>query len=569
MQISDLFSITVFLAVLLVCIPFLGMFLAQLYLGRPTFLYPFLGWLERFTYKILAINPSEEMNARRYIGSLLWFSFWGLVLLFCIQIFQTRLPLNPQQMPDVPWLLALNTAVSFVTNTNWQAYVGETTMSHGTQMWGLTVQNFLSAASGNAVLMAFIRGFVRKSSSGIGNFWADIVRSVIYLLLPLSFLLSLILVSQGVVQTLSPYVSVETLEGEIQLIPVGPVASQVAIKEVGSNGGGFFNANSSHPFENPSHLSNFLQTLMIILIPAASVYAFSILIHSKKRGWWILAAMALFWLTSLTLSIYSESIKNPILEAFPVLEGKETRFAGIDTLLWMNSTTGTSNGSVNAMHSSLSPLAGGVALLNMMLEEVVFGGIGIGLCNMLIFILLTVFLSGLMVGRTPEYLGKKVEKQEMPWVVVVILVPSILILLGSSITCLFDKPMNDLSSSGPHRLTTLLYAFTSTAMNNGSAFANINANTDFYNASFAVVMLLGRLSGLIPCLVLAGHFAAKKMTPPSPGTLVTDTFLFALMLFFVIIITCALTFFPALSLGPIMEHMLMLRGQSFPYVPPG
>jgi K+-transporting ATPase ATPase A chain len=552
-----------FIGILLILTPLLGKYLAEVFQGKRTLLHPILGWLETLCYRIGGVDPEEEMDWGRYAKVMLLFNLWSFFFVLSVQMLQFYLPFNPQHFENVPWPLAFNTAVSFVTNTNWQAYAGETTLSYATQMWGLTVQNFLSAATGTAVLFAFIRGFVRKQMNTIGNFWADLVRTLVYILLPIAFIFSFALVSQGVVQTLSPYAEATTLEGAKQVIPVGPAASQIAIKQIGTNGGGFYNTNSAHPFENPTPLSNFLEMLAIVLIPAATVYAYGILIGSKRHGWIILSIMFVIWLGGFALASYSEGLKNPIMEVAPYLEGKETRFGITDSILWATITTATANGSVNAMHDSLSPLAGGIAMLNIMLSELVFGGIGVGLCSMLMYILTTVFLSGLMVGRTPEYLGKKIEKKDILWVIIAILLPSILILVGSGISSVLPIALKSLSDQGPHGLTQILYTFSSAAGNNGSAFAGINANTDYYNIVLGVVMILGRLSILVPSLAVAGQLAKKKIVPPSAGTLSTNTFLFAALLLCVILIVCALTFFPALSLGPIVEQILMVRGQGF------
>jgi len=503
------------------------------------------------------------MNWRQYIGALLAFNALGFVVVFLLQIAQSGLPLNPQRLVGVPWVLAFNTAVSFMTNTNWQAYAGETTLSYLTQMLGLTVQNFLSAATGIAVFLSLARGIARKTSENIGNFWVDIVRSVIYVLLPLSIVLSLALVSQGVIQTFSGSVKVTTLEGGKQTIPLGPVASQIAIKQLGTNGGGFFNANSTHPFENPTPLSNFLEMLSILLIPAALTYTYGIMVKNKRHGWIIFSVMFFLWLAGLALSLYAEYRGNPLLENMVSMEGKETRFGVVNSILWSTSTTAASNGSVNAMHSSLSPLAGGVAMLNMMLGEIVFGGIGSGVYGMLLFVLLTVFIAGLMVGRTPEYLGKKIEAREIQMTIVGILAPSAVILVGAGVAAVLPAGLSSLANKGPHGLSEILYAFTSAAANNGSAFAGLNANTSFYNLALGIAMLIGRFAVIIPCLVIAGSLAAKKVTPSSAGTFTTDNLTFAVLLVAVIMIVGALTFFPVLALGPIIEHLLMLGGRVF------
>lgn len=545
--------------------PLIGKLWSLLVNGKRTILHPLFGWLETATYRIVNIQPEEEMAWQEYAKNVVVFNLFGAMLLFLILIFQAYLPLNPQEFSGLPWELAFNTAISFMTNTNWQSYAGETTLSYASQMLGLTTQNFLSAATGSAVLMALIRGILKKSSGVIGNFWADLVRSVVYLLLPLAVILSLIFVSQGVVQTLSPYHPIDTLDDGTHLVPVGPVASQAAIKILGTNGGGFFNANAAHPLENPTALSNFLQTVLILAVPASMVYAYGLLSGSMRHAWILLAVMLVIWLIGFVCTIYAESLNNPVLTENPIWEGKEVRFGSISSLLWGTATTATSNGSVNMMHESLSPLAGGIVLFNMMLGEVVFGGVGVGLCSMIMFILLTVFLCGLMVGRTPEYRGKKINRHDIQWIVVAILSPNILILLGSGIASVLSTAQASLSTFGPHGLTEILYAFTSAGANNGSAFAGLNANTPFYNLSLGVVMIIARMAILIPSLAIAGNFAKKQSTPISIGTLSTDNLLFAILLFSTILIVGGLSFLPALSLGPIVEHLLMVQGHAFPF----
>jgi K+-transporting ATPase ATPase A chain len=521
------------------------------------------GWIERGIYKLCKIDPLEEMAWQKYAGALLAFNALGFLIVFLLQITQSKLLLNPQKLTSVPWILAFNTAVSFMTNTNWQSYAGETTLSYLTQMLGLTVQNFLSAATGIAVFLALTRGIIRKTINTIGNFWADVVKSVVYILLPLSIVLSLILVSQGVVQTFNHYTEATTLEGAKQIVPLGPAASQIAIKQLGTNGGGFFNANSAHPFENPTPLSNFLEMLSLLLIPAALTYTYGIMVKNKRHGQIIFAVMLFLLLAGLTLSLYAEYTGNPLLGNAISLEGKETRFGVVNSILWSTSTTAVSNGSVNAMHSSLSPLAGGVAMFNIMLGEIIFGGVGSGMYGMLLFILLTIFLAGLMVGRTPEYLGKKIEAKEIQMTIVGILAPSAVILVGAGVAAVLPAALSSLANKGPHGLSEILYAFASAAGNNGSAFAGLNANTDFYNLTLAVTMLIGRFAVILPCLVIAGSLAAKKITPFSAGTFTTDNLTFAIILIGVILIVGALTFFPALALGPIIEHLLMLGGRAF------
>ncbi len=551
-----------FIFLLFIVVPILGHYMAWIFNDQRNSI-PILGTLERIIYRICGINPAEEMKWTGFAIAMLFFNAMGIIFLFLLQLLQGWLPFNPQGFSGVEPALAFNTAASFVTNTNWQAYGGENTLSYLTQMTGLTVQNFVSAATGNAVLLALIRGITRKASSTIGNFWVDLTRTVVYLFLPFCIIIALFLITQGVIQNLHPYVQATTLSNEQQLIPMGPVASQIAIKQLGTNGGGFFNANSAHPFENPTPLSNFLETFLIFCIPAAATYMYGLLIKSIKQGWIIFSVMFVLWIGGLAIALASEYSHNPIMEYSPVLEGIETRFGVNNSTLWAVTTTGTSNGSVNSMHSSLSPLAGGIAMFNIMIGEVIFGGVGVGLCSMIMFILLTVFLAGLMVGRTPEYLGKKIEKTEMQWVMLSILTPCALILIGSGIATLLPSALKSLANGGPHGLSEILYAFSSAAGNNGSAFAGLDANTYFYNITLGFIMILARLAILIPSLALAGNLVQKNTLAPSLGTFATDKLLFAILLLSVIIIVAALTFFPALSLGPIIEQILMQRGQAF------
>jgi K+-transporting ATPase ATPase A chain len=476
---------------------------------------------------------------------------------------QGTLPLNPQKLSNVPFALALNTAVSFVTNTNWQAYSGEAVMSYLTQMLGLTVQNFLSAATGIAVLLVLTRGLARRSAATVGNFWADVVRSTLYILLPLSFLLAVVLVSQGVVQTFAAYPQAVSLEGKAHEIPLGPAASQIAIKQLGTNGGGFFGVNSAHPFENPTLLSNFLQMLALLLIPAALTNTYGRLVGSQRQGWVIFAAMMLLFVAGLGGALWAEQQPNPALAGLPNLEGKETRFGIMNSVIWATATTAASNGAVNAMHDSFSPLGGLVAMFNLMLGEVVFGGVGAGLYGMLMCVVLTVFLAGLMVGRTPEYLGKRIEAREVTLAMIAVLAPCGVVLFLSALACLTPAALTSLNNAGPHGLSEILYAFASMANNNGSAFAGLNANTPFYNLLGALAMFVGRFVVILPVLAIAGSLATKKFSPPSPGTFPTDGGLFVLLLCGVVLIVAGLTFFPALTLGPLVEQLLMQQGRVF------
>jgi K+-transporting ATPase ATPase A chain len=535
----------------------------RVYEGERTFLHPVLGWLETLLYRLGGVRSQDDMEWKEYSFAVLVFSAVGIAAVMLIQMFQSHLPLNPQHFSDVSWHSALNTAVSFVTNTNWQGYSGEVTMSNFTQMIALTVQNFVSAAVGMSVAIALIRGIVRRQQKGIGNFWVDVVRSTVFILLPISLVYAIFLMSQGVVQTLAGFVDIVGLEGGHQTIPLGPAASQVAIKMLGTNGGGFFNANAAHPFENPTPLSNFVQMLSIFLIPAGLTYTYGVMVKAKAQGWVLYGAMLSVFLILTGLSLWAEAAGNPVFQMGGLLEGKETRFGVFSSVLFSTITTSASCGAVNAMHASLSPLSGGIALLNIMLGEVIFGGVGAGLYGMLLFVLMTVFLAGLMVGRTPEYIGKKIESREMTMVILAILAPCAVILVGSAISVLAPAGLAGLANSGPHGLTEIVYAFTSAAGNNGSAFAGLNANTVYYNLMLAVTMLVGRFAVIFPVLAIAGGLAQKKYSPPSPGTFETDSWLFAVLLMGVIGIVGALTFFPALSLGPIVEHLLMLRNKTF------
>jgi K+-transporting ATPase ATPase A chain len=553
------FCVVLFAVVVLA--PFLGAYIAALVEGRRTFLYPALGWLERSVYRLCGVREDEEMPWGTYAWAAVGMTFLGIVFVFAIQMFQGSLPFNPQGFGAVPWRVALNTAVSFATNTNWQAYSGETSLSYATQMFALTSQNFLSAAIGMAVLMAFIRGLVRQPTRFIGNFWVDITRVILYLLLPLSFVMALVLVPQGIIQTVNPYEKITGLEGHEQVIPLGPVASQEAIKLLGTNGGGFFSVNSAHPFENPTQVTNLLGIIALVLIPIASVYAYGLLIGSKRHGFLLIGVMVLLFFLGLSIAYLAETRVNPFLGAAPQFEGKEVRFGVPSSIMWSVATTATANGSVNAMLDSLSPIAGGIALFNMMLGELIFGGVGVGLCSMLIFVLLTVFLSGLMVGRTPEYLGKKIELREIQWVMLAVLLPCLLILGGASVAIVNKGVVESLVNKGPHGLTGVLYAYTSGAQNNGSAFGGVDDTTDFMTLSLSVVMFMGRLAIMVPSIALAGCLAGKKSVQNTTGTFSTNTLLFATLLIAVIFIVGALTYFSVISLGPIVEHIMMIRGR--------
>lgn len=563
MTTQDYIQILLYIVLLTVLTPVLGNFMAKVFTGKKHILLPVFGRIETLIYRFIGSNPDEETNWKKYTANLLWFNLAGFVFLFLIQIFQSLLPLNPAGLPDVSWHSAFNTAVSFVTNTNWQGYAGETTLSYFVQMVGLTVQNFVSAATGIAVLLALIRGLSGKTTEKIGNFWTDLVRSTLYVLLPFSFVFAVVLTGQGVVQNFSSYQTATTVQGQEQVLPMGPAASQIAIKQLGTNGGGFFNTNSAHPFENPTPFSNFLELLAILLFPAALTFTFGKMVGSTRQGWTLYLTMLILFVAGLSVSLYAEYSSNPNFGNSALMEGKETRFGVTNSVLWSVATSAASNGSVNAMHDSLSPLAGLVAMLNIMLGEVIFGGVGAGLYGMLIFVILTVFIAGLMVGRTPEYLGKKVDAFEVQMAMIAVVAPGLVILLFSAWASVADYGLSSLNNVGPHGFSEILYAFSSAAGNNGSAFAGLNANTVFYNLTLGIGMIIGRFGVIIPVLAIAGNMASKKITPESAGTFRTDNWLFIGLLIAVILIVAGLTFFPALSLGPIAEHLLMNNGITF------
>jgi K+-transporting ATPase ATPase A chain len=554
----DIIQVVFFLLVVIVITPFLGRYMARVFLDENHVLKSIFNPVEKIVYRLISCK-GEEMDWKKYAYSLLVFNFMGFLFLFFLQLCQSYLPLNPQRLPAPSWSLAFNTSISFVTNTNWQSYSGETTLSYLVQMAGLTVQNFLSAATGIAVLLAIIRGLVRKTTNTVGNFWIDATRSIFYVLLPLSIFLAVILTGQGVVQTFHPYVKATTLIGSEQVIPVGPVSSQIAIKQLGTNGGGFFNANSAHPFENPTPFSNFLEMLAILLVPSALTFTYGRLIGSNRQGWTIFLVMFTLLIIGLVVSYYSEykfSIMNNLSSN---MEGKETRFGIGNSVLWSVVTTSASNGSINAMMDSLTPLSGMVAMFNIMLGEVIFGGVGSGIYGMIMFIILTVFIAGLMVGRSPEFLGKKIEAFEVKMAILAILAPNLVILVFSAVSCLTTAGLSGINNPGPHGLSEIIYCFSSAAGNNGSAFAGLNSNTPFYNILIGLGMLIGRFGVIIPVLAIAGNMANKKTTPLSSGTFRTDTWIFGLLLIAVILIVGGLTFFPALSLGPVVEHLLLLK----------
>ncbi len=565
---NDLIQMLVFLVIVIALAIPLSRYMAKVYQGEKTFMDRVMGPLEKFIYRLCGIDGQKEMNWWEYALSLLAFSFVGLISLFLLLLVQGHLPLNPQGFGGLKWDLAWNTAASFTTNTNWQAYAGESTMSYLSQMAGLTVHNFLSAAAGIAVLVAFIRGLSRHQAKSIGNFWSDLTRSTLWILLPMSLVGALLLVSQGVIQNFAPYLTVHTLQGTSQTLAMGPVASQEAIKMIGTNGGGFFNANSAHPFENPTPLSNLLEMLFLLLIPVALTFTFGKMLKDAKQGKVIFGAMLFLLLLMLGTAYSAEITGNPLIRHIGItgssaMEGKEVRFGVVNSALFATITTATSTGAVNAMHDSLTPLGGLPPMLQMMFGEVVFGGVGSGLYAMLLFVILTVFIIGLMVGRTPEYLGKKIQSFEMKMAILAVLIPSACILLGSALAVLIPAGTSSIANPGPHGLSEILYAFSSASGNNGSAFAGLNVNTVFYNVALSLCMLMGRYGPMILVLAIAGSMASKKVTPAGAGTFQTTGGLFSGLLVGVVLIVGALTFFPALALGPIVENLLMQAGKAF------
>jgi potassium-transporting ATPase potassium-binding subunit len=581
MTINGIEQIGLYLVILGILVRPLGIYMAKVYEGEGLGIMSIINPIEKFIYRIGSIRKDEEMSWQKYATAVLLFSLAGIFVLYLIQRLQNILPLNPQQFSSVSPDSSFNTAVSFGTNTNWQGYSGETTMSYLTQMVGLGVQNFVSAASGMAVLIALIRGFVRRKADTIGNFWVDLTRTVLYILLPLSFVFSLVLVSQGVVQSYRPYTDVQLIrpfvsanQGEgttdvltirTQAIPLGPAASQIAIKQLGTNGGGFFNTNSSHPFENPTPLTNFLELLAILLIPAALCYTFGRMVGDTRQGWALLAAMVIIFVPLVSLDYYFEQQGTPYLDSMHIdnsggnMEGKEVRFGIANSALWATATTAASNGSVNSMHDSFSPIGGLIPMWLMQLGEIVFGGVGSGLYGMLTFVIIAVFVAGLMVGRTPEYLGKKIEAFEMKMASLVILIPAAFVLMGTALAVVIKSGLDGIANPGPHGFSEILYAFSSAGNNNGSAFAGLGSNTPFYNTTLGIAMFFGRFWLMIPVLAISGSLAKKKFTPTSVGTLPTHTPLFAILLISVIVLVGALTFLPALALGPIAEYLISLR----------
>jgi potassium-transporting ATPase potassium-binding subunit len=598
MTANGVLQLVFYLMVLLVLAKPLGAYMARVYEGRRVALDRALGWLERLIYRVSGINPKTEMGWKTYALTMLIFNLAGVLAVYALQRIQGVLPLNPAGLGAVSPDSSFNTAVSFATNTNWQGYSGETTMSYLTQMLALTVQNFMSAASGIAVAVALIRGFARRSAETIGNFWVDLTRTTLYILLPLSFVFALVLVSQGVVQTFGPYAKVAVVQpteydepvtdkdgkpvldekGQPktkkstlteQVIAVGPAASQIAIKQLGTNGGGFFNVNSAHPFENPTPLANFLELLAILQISAALCYTFGVMVGDTRQGWAVLAAMTVIFVALLVVCVVAEQnghvfVKQGVdhtasaLQSGGNMEGKEVRFGITNSALWATATTAASNGSVNAMHDSFTPIGGLVPMWLIQLGEVIYGGVGSGLYGMLMFAIIAVFVAGLMVGRTPEYLGKKIESYEMKMSSLVILITPALVLIGTSIGVVTAAGKAGIANPGIHGFSEILYAFSSASNNNGSAFAGLSANTPFYNTALGLCILFGRYWLAVPVLAIAGALAKKKIVPVGAGTLPTHTPLFVGLLVGVVLLVGALTFVPALALGPIVEHLTLI-----------
>jgi potassium-transporting ATPase potassium-binding subunit len=587
MSLNGWLQISLFIAAVLLLAKPMGSYLARVFERRRTFLDPLLVPCERLLYRMTGIKPEEEMRWTEYAIAMLIFSAATLLLTYIVERFQHLLPLNPQHLPAVESSLALNTAISFTTNTNWQAYTPESTMSYLTQMLGLATHNFWSAAVGMALAVAFVRGIARRETKTLGNFWVDLTRGTLWVLLPISIVFSLVLVSQGVVQNFRPYDTAKLMEPQkvtgsdgktttvtTQAIAQGPVASQEAIKMLGTNGGGFFNANSAHPFENPTALTNFLQMLSIFLLPAGLAIALGQMVGSPKHGWAVLAAMVVLWFAGTLTCYWAESQPNPMLHGVDQhvsmmqsggnMEGKEVRFGIANSALFATVTTDASCGAVNSMHDSFTPLGGMVPMANILLGEIVFGGVGAGLYGMLVFVVLAVFIAGLMVGRTPEYLGKKIEAYDVQMAMLYLLIFPFIILGFSAVTVLMPTlGLSSLTNHGPHGLSEILYAYTSATGNNGSAFAGLNANTHWYNYSLGIAMFMGRFMMIVPMLAIAGSLAGKKIVPASAGTFPVTTPLFTILLASVILIVGALTFFPALSLGPILEHLLLRAGHTF------
>jgi K+-transporting ATPase ATPase A chain len=588
---NGLLQIALYFIVLFALVRPLGGYMARVYEGRGVWLEKPFGWLENLFYKLYGVDKNSEMNWKQYTAATLMFSLGGFVLLYCILRWQSLFGLNPAGMSDITPDLAFNTSASFITNTNWQSYGGESTLSYFSQMVGLTVQNFLSASLGMAVVVALIRGIARKNTDKIGNFWVDLTRGTIYILLPLSLLWTLLLGAQGIPQTFNDYVKVPYIEkqqvaevkdatGTVtqkadtiteQTIAVGPVASQIAIKQLGTNGGGFFNVNSAHPYENPTPFTNFIEMLAILMIPAALCYTFGAMVNDRRQGWALLVAMTVIFLPLMFFCVVKEQSGNPHFSAFNIdqaasdlqpggnMEGKEARLGIVNSALWATATTAASNGSVNSMHDSFTPAGGSVPLIMLMFGEVIYGGVGSGLYGMLMFVIVAVFIAGLMVGRTPEYMGKKIQSFEMKMASVAILITPLLVLFGTALGVLTDAGKAGMLNPGAQGFSEILYAFTSAANNNGSAFAGLSANTPFYNTALGITMLFGRYFIIVPVLAIAGSLAEKNTVPRSAGTLSTHKTLFIVFLVGTVVLVGVLTYVPALALGPAVEHFNMMK----------
>lgn len=560
-------QIAVYCGIIILLVKPLGGYMTRVYTGDRTLLSPVIGPIERVLYRLAGTDEKEEQHWTAYAAAMLFFNLAGFIALYFLQRFQGALPFNPAGMGEVGPELAFNTAASFVSNTNWQSYGGESTMSYLTQMAGLTVQNFVSAATGIAVAMAVIRAFSRKSVKTLGNFWTDLVRTIFYVLLPICIIGTLVLVWQGVPQNLNPYTAAVTLEGAQQTIAQGPVASQMMIKHLGTNGGGFFNVNAAHPFENPTALTNLIHMVSIFAIGAALTNVFGHMVGNQRQGWAIFATMGVLFLIGVAVCYWAEAAGNPLIHALGIeggnMEGKETRFGVVLSSLFAVITTAASCGAVIAMHDSFLPLGGMIPMINMMLGEIIIGGVGAGFYGIILFVVIAIFVAGLMVGRTPEYLGKKIEAKEVKMAMLAILCLPLAMLGFTAVTAVLPAGVSSLWNAGPHGFGEILYAYTSAAANNGSAFAGLSANTPWYNITLGTAMLMGRFLIIIPALAIAGSLVSKKTVPASGGTLPTDGTLFVGLLLGVILIVGGLTFFPALALGPIVEHFAMLAGQTF------
>lgn len=569
MTLIEFLKIAIYFLLIVAVTKPLGLYMRRVFSGERTFFDPVIRPVERLVYHLSGVDEKREYDWMQYTIAMLVFNAVGLVLTYAIMRLQHILPFNPDKMAAVPPDLAWNTAVSFTTNTNWQAYAGESTMSHFTQMVGLTFHNFVSAATGIALAIAVIRGIARASTKTLGNFWVDLTRATLWVLLPICLIAAVLFVSQGVVQNFNPTVQATTIEGKAQRIAQGPIASQEAIKELGTNGGGFFNANSAHPYENPTPFSNLLQMFLIFAIPAGLTYTLGSMTGKTRHGWAVFAAMSICFLAAAFIATAAEQNGNPIHQKLGVataggnMEGKEVRFGIGDTALFATITTDASCGAVNGMHDSLTPIGGSIPLLNIMLGEIIFGGVGAGLYGMFLFIVLSVFIAGLMVGRTPEYLGKKIEAHDVKLAMLAVLILAFSILVGTAVAAVTKAGTSSLNNAGPHGLSELTYAFTSATGNNGSAFAGLNANTRFYNIALGLAMFIGRFLMIIPLMGIAGSLAGKKKLADSAGTFPVDTPLFSFLLLSVILIVGALTYFPVLSLGPYVEHFLMNAGRVF------